>query len=210
MATSLILTFLALLCYSWQETTISSRSNWCMHPDGTMSCCTSYFEEDGACYECIGSHGQNCSSPCPQNYFGPKCTSRCQCLESECDKIYGCPKDTTIPILETSTANIFDISRRNQISEVSKSAASKLVSFIKNLQLRHWFIICSICLLIVFVFLVIAGTVRHRNKGKRERKERLDTGDNGDLGTGITPHSSTNFLHVSFQSRPIDDISGQI
>ncbi|XP_062612096.1 uncharacterized protein LOC134273895 isoform X2 [Saccostrea cucullata] len=204
MTTFFILVRLALWCYCLQGTTISMRINWCMHSDGSMTCCTSYFEEDGDCYECVGSHGKNCSNPCPQNYFGPRCTRQCQCLESECDKIYGCPKETTFPILETSTAKVLGTSHSSQLLEASSNAASKLETFFENLQLRHWLVICSVFFLIVFVFFVIIGTVRRRNKRKREQKQRLDTGS-GYLGTPITPHSSTRFLNVSFQSRPIDD-----
>ncbi|XP_062612099.1 uncharacterized protein LOC134273895 isoform X5 [Saccostrea cucullata] len=157
-----LLTRLALWCYCLQGTTIPMRSNWCMHSDGSMTCCTSYFEEDGDCYE------------------------------------------TTFPILETSTAKVLGTSHSSQLLEASSNAASKLETFFENLQLRHWLVICSVFFLIVFVFFVIIGTVRRRNKRKREQKQRLDTGS-GYLGTPITPHSSTRFLNVSFQSRPIDD-----
>ena len=41
---------------------------------------------------CIGATGVNCSTPCPDNYFGTKCMDRCQCSTDECDKELGCYK----------------------------------------------------------------------------------------------------------------------
>lgn len=42
--------------------------------------------------ECVGSHGFNCTSPCPPSWYGALCRFRCSCPDDECDLVNGCNK----------------------------------------------------------------------------------------------------------------------
>ncbi|XP_078333052.1 uncharacterized protein LOC111109726 isoform X2 [Crassostrea virginica] len=56
-------------------------------------CCADFYREpkSGLCLPCVGSFGENCSSPCPDGYFGYRCLQICDCNNTEeCDPKNGC------------------------------------------------------------------------------------------------------------------------
>lgn len=59
--------------------------------------------------ECIGSHGLNCSSPCPPSWYGALCRFQCSCSDDECDPVHGCTKGPGYLLIINSLLVIFDI-----------------------------------------------------------------------------------------------------
>lgn len=59
-------------------------------------CCSDFREINGICTECTGFYGENCSTPCPLNFYGPKCKGVCNCSENEtCNQFVGCVSNFT-------------------------------------------------------------------------------------------------------------------
>nr|XP_022311018.1 multiple epidermal growth factor-like domains protein 10 [Crassostrea virginica] len=59
----------------------------------TKICCIDYYKDfdSESCLPCIGSFGPNCSSPCPDGFFGHGCRQICDCNDSMiCDPSHGC------------------------------------------------------------------------------------------------------------------------
>ncbi|XP_048775239.1 uncharacterized protein LOC125679812 isoform X3 [Ostrea edulis] len=113
-------------CIKIEAPTVSPRNNVCMLADGTSACCTGYYEENDVCHECIGSFGYNCSNPCPQDWYGPKCSIQCQCSSIKCDAIYGCAEATTES--EKRTVPLDNIPKY-PVSDVPSSGGNKLLNF---------------------------------------------------------------------------------
>ncbi|XP_048775323.1 uncharacterized protein LOC125679901 isoform X2 [Ostrea edulis] len=61
--------------------------------NGIRHCCTGFYEFNDTCHECVGSFGINCTSPCPEGWYGPRCKEQCSCPDSKCDDVHGCPGD---------------------------------------------------------------------------------------------------------------------
>lgn len=58
---------------------------------------------------CIGSHGFNCTSPCPPTGYGDLCRFQCLCSADKCDPVNGCTKGPGNFIIINSLLVIFDI-----------------------------------------------------------------------------------------------------
>lgn len=58
-----------------------------------------------------GFIGDNCLTKCPQMYFGPGCTSECNCTKDQCHHVTGClqspSKGTCRTLLNVSLYNYF-------------------------------------------------------------------------------------------------------
>nr|XP_022338290.1 uncharacterized protein LOC111133875 isoform X2 [Crassostrea virginica] len=55
-------------------------------------CCTDFRTIANKCQECIGSFGFECTKPCPEGYYGRKCTEKCHCkscisTSGECENV---------------------------------------------------------------------------------------------------------------------------
>eukprot|EP00105_Crassostrea_gigas_P022506 XP_011442052.2 PREDICTED: uncharacterized protein LOC105338567 isoform X2 [Crassostrea gigas] len=62
-------------------------------------CCPDFREINGTCTECIGFYGENCNTPCPSNFYGPKCKGVCNCSENEtCNQFVGCVSNFTCDV----------------------------------------------------------------------------------------------------------------
>nr|XP_011429485.2 uncharacterized protein LOC105329770 isoform X1 [Crassostrea gigas] len=87
---------LIVLCfYSCGSSILPGTRNGCKVQTGTNEtryCCSGYFEKNRSCHECVGSHGFNCTSPCPPSWYGALCRFRCSCPDDECDRVNGCNK----------------------------------------------------------------------------------------------------------------------
>ncbi|XP_062574504.1 uncharacterized protein LOC134236352 [Saccostrea cucullata] len=60
---------------------------------GPLTCCENYRKVDDRCQECVaGTFGTNCNQTCPENFYGRFCNEVCDC--KDCDKSFGCQKDT--------------------------------------------------------------------------------------------------------------------
>ncbi|XP_061194700.1 scavenger receptor class F member 2-like [Saccostrea echinata] len=55
-----------------------------------LECCVNYRQIGEACEECsLGTHGPNCTTPCPHGFYGRFCGETCkQC--GLCDPVIGC------------------------------------------------------------------------------------------------------------------------
>ncbi|XP_062592183.1 uncharacterized protein LOC134253634 [Saccostrea cucullata] len=193
MITNLVLITSSLLYSSSSlKTTIASqKDNKCLQSDGTRQCCSSFYEEDDTCHECIGSYGVNCSHPCKPGFFGPKCAFKCKCLNNTCDRIHGCFEDVT-------------------------EGPVKDLDFFGHLKF-HWMVFLVI---FIFTFiLLVCGIVTLKGRSIKRRQKRQLTQSNNytmtifrDQASGysemeVTPHASTEYLNASFQKQPIDDIT---
>ncbi|XP_022346106.2 uncharacterized protein LOC111138434 [Crassostrea virginica] len=59
--------------------------------DGTVECCSGYYEMENRCIECFGWVGFNCSTPCPTGTYGYLCKDLCHCKDNEvCNRFQGC------------------------------------------------------------------------------------------------------------------------
>ncbi|XP_078336135.1 uncharacterized protein LOC111137598 isoform X2 [Crassostrea virginica] len=149
-----------------QPFTISPDNlNICMQLDGTMTCCTSYYQTQDGCIPCIGATGFNCSTPCPDNYFGTKCMDRCQCSTDECDKELGCYKD-----YQTTTNN--DDTEIQPPSTLHRNLNDD--SFPKKSQLVWILVSCgtfvTILLFLIIVFLKVEIRVERVWGGFRNQR----------------------------------------
>ncbi|XP_078338329.1 uncharacterized protein LOC111137879 isoform X2 [Crassostrea virginica] len=55
-------------------------------------CCTDFRTIRGKCQECVGSFGPECTKPCPEGYYGKRCSEKCQCnlcngISGECENV---------------------------------------------------------------------------------------------------------------------------
>ncbi|XP_062592249.1 uncharacterized protein LOC134253681 [Saccostrea cucullata] len=58
-----------------------------------LTCCDNYRKVGDICQECLaGTFGTNCNHTCPENMYGRFCNEVCDC--KDCDKVFGCQKDT--------------------------------------------------------------------------------------------------------------------
>lgn len=157
-AAILLLGFCVLPGPSIQSTTISPASHVCPLPDGSMRCCSDYYQTPNGCQECVGSFGLNCSMPCPPNYFGPSCASMCQCGKDECDAKLGCPKDMN------STMKSFKTSDSSQAVFPNSTPES----LFQKLSLTNWVLIFTSAFVVVSV--AIGCVIFVRNKAEREQR----------------------------------------
>lgn len=138
---------------SIQSSTIWPDKNLCRESDGSMYCCSGYYETQNGCQECVGSIGFNCSVPCPPEYFGPRCASYCQCAKDECDAKFGCSMDKETTSLDISTA--------------SQTGSTSDRNFFQRLSLTNWVLIFSTAFVMACV--VIGGAIFFRNETKRKK-----------------------------------------
>ncbi|XP_062612094.1 uncharacterized protein LOC134273893 [Saccostrea cucullata] len=192
MITNLVLITSSLLNSSstLKTTIVSLKDNKCLQSDGTRQCCSSFYEENNACHECIGSYGVNCSHPCKPGFFGPKCAFKCNCLNNTCDRIHGCFEDVT-------------------------KGPVKDLDFFGHLKF-HWMVFLVI---FIFTFiLLVCGivTLKGRNIKRRQKRQLAQRNnytmtifcDQASVYTEmvVTPHASTEYLNASFQTQPIDNV----
>nr|XP_022345809.1 uncharacterized protein LOC111138236 [Crassostrea virginica] len=170
--------------------------NFCPNEPNAMTCCTGYYLSDGkenkTCLECVGAIGRNCSVPCPPRFYGKSCKLQCQCSESQCDRVKGC--------LKISKASVLDA--------------------LRNLFGPHWLIIAVGGVILLFIAIcpvLIYVIIRNRKRNRIQRETR--SGSNRAYvshtlpfeptsayeGMICTPHASTEYLSVSFQSKPVDN-----
>lgn len=157
-AVILLLGFCVLPGPSIQSTTVSPASHVCLLQDGSMRCCSDYYQTPNGCQECVGSFGFNCSVPCPQDYFGPSCASMCQCGKDECDAKLGCPKDMN------STMKSFKTSDSSQAVFPNSTPES----LFQKLSLTNWVLIFTSAFVVVSV--AIGCVIFVRNKAEREQR----------------------------------------
>nr|XP_034304117.1 multiple epidermal growth factor-like domains protein 6 [Crassostrea gigas] len=87
-----IFSSLFALCSSSCGTCKNSKTN-------ESSCCTDYYDYFGSCLPCMGSYGPNCSSICPNGYFGHGCRHKCSCASTQwCDAVIGCSSKINEPL----------------------------------------------------------------------------------------------------------------
>ncbi|XP_056004449.1 uncharacterized protein LOC125663534 isoform X1 [Ostrea edulis] len=125
-----------------------------------LTCCKDYEQVGNICVECeSGYWGSNCSSPCPPNHYGRKCSQICDCSPSEyCDRGRGCLCNETSP-------NCTNPGIGTGYSQANKR-------YLVNVVLP--------CLVsAIFILLIGNSSVRIRNKLKlrRVKKEIRELGD---------------------------------
>ncbi|XP_056017896.1 N-acetylglucosamine-1-phosphodiester alpha-N-acetylglucosaminidase-like isoform X2 [Ostrea edulis] len=204
MVTTSVWIILVQLC-SLEAPTVSLGNNVCMLAK-TRVCCSGYYEENDDCHECIGSSGVNCTTPCPPDWFGPQCHIRCQCSSIKCDVIYGCAEGTTES--ENGTVSLDINIPKYPVSDVPSSGGNKLLNFTQ----KHWVVIVVVVILVLLVIVCSVAAVRSRNKGKKQQTHTSyinhSLPETNDYNyQNLTPYASTEFLSVSFQSKPMDYIN---
>nr|XP_022326765.1 protein draper-like [Crassostrea virginica] len=81
------------------------------------NCCANFHRDPRTkqCLPCIGSFGLNCSSPCPDGYYGSACRQICNCNETQkCNQTIGCiykgdhnVEESSTPSFAMETKHIF-------------------------------------------------------------------------------------------------------
>lgn len=99
-----------ILCFHFGGSFIlPGTRNGCKIQNGTSEsryCCSGYYEQNKSCHECIGSHGFNCTSPCPPSWYGALCRYKCSCPDKECDQVNGCTKEmSTVKFTPTDSGS---------------------------------------------------------------------------------------------------------
>lgn len=92
-------------CKFWQKMRLKKSNHWRVIQISV--CCNSpvhFF-----ILACIGSHGFNCTSPCPPTGYGDLCRFQCSCSADKCDPVNGCTKGPGNFIIINSLLVIFDI-----------------------------------------------------------------------------------------------------
>lgn len=110
---------------SIQSTTISPAMHVCMLADGSMRCCTDYYQTPDGCRQCVGAYGVNCSLPCPSKYFGPSCASFCECGKDECDAKLGCSRDMKTTIFSSHSVALNNT--KENVVQISPSTTWMLI-----------------------------------------------------------------------------------
>ncbi|XP_078336136.1 uncharacterized protein LOC111137598 isoform X4 [Crassostrea virginica] len=181
-----------------QPSTISPNNlntHVCMQRDGTMTCCTSYYQTQDGCLPCIGAIGPNCSISCPPNYFGAKCMDRCQCSTDECDKELGCYKDyqTTADDDDTETQPPSTLHRN--LNDDSFPKESLLV----------WIRVICGTLVTILLFLIIVFLLKSRNKRKQKRQQNVKFSSTIEINNSIDDinksASCADYINTSFQPK---------
>lgn len=160
-AVIMLLGIFVLPCPSIQSTTNSPATHVCPQPDGSMRCCTDYYQTPDGCQECVGSFGSNCSESCPPKYFGPSCASMCQCGKDECDAKLGCLMDINATM---KTFMISDSSQAVLLNSTSESLFQKL-------SLTNWVLIFTTAFVVVSVAIgcvIFVGIKAKRNQRRNQ------------------------------------------
>ncbi|XP_062577017.1 cell death abnormality protein 1-like [Saccostrea cucullata] len=159
-----------LLCISLTRQDLVG-DNVCLFKS-TKSCCKDYKQDGNICVECDpGFRGINCSSSCPNNYFGRRCFHKCECSSFQyCDSRRGClcnvtsenctdanEPDTT----DTQLTKLFKITTKTSSNEQAYQSSSYVVK------------IGIPSLLSVIVFLIIGHIcIRVYQKKKNENVKK--------------------------------------
>ncbi|XP_061183013.1 uncharacterized protein LOC133191275 [Saccostrea echinata] len=90
--------------YSKGEISAQTDKNACSHKDGTLICCSGFYLFNGSCIECFGAYGENCNTPCRENFYGYRCKETCFCTKYQvCNKYLGC---------QQNAINVHDVEER--------------------------------------------------------------------------------------------------
>ncbi|XP_062568721.1 uncharacterized protein LOC134230875 [Saccostrea cucullata] len=142
--------------------TWSNKDGVCYDKWIGLFCCANYMyvESEHRCQECVGWFGANCSSKCPDGFYGKQCIEKCSCEARHCDKVLGCLSDTSV----------VQSNERRKLERAFPYALSALLS-------------------VVVLLVLIALGMAYRLKRKHieiSKASNSTQDDNGQRGTGTS------------------------